>query len=97
METYRTLIKPMVTEKSNLGPQNRKYTFVVSTSATKADIKHAVEDRFKVTVTDVNTSNFAGKSKSRGWRSKGRKPNWKKAVVTVAKDQTIVELYEDLG
>ncbi|HDS30017.1 MAG TPA: 50S ribosomal protein L23 [Firmicutes bacterium] len=97
METYRILVRPLVTEKSNLGPQDGKYTFVVNRNATKDQIKRAVEERFKVNVVTVNTANFEGKSKSRGYRSKGKKPDWKKAIVTLAKGETIPELYEDLG
>ena len=97
MESYRVLVRPLVTEKSNLGPQKGKYTFVVDKHATKADIKAAVEERFKVRVTEVNTSNFLGKETGRRERATGKKPDWKKAVVTLAVGQTIPELYEDLG
>jgi large subunit ribosomal protein L23 len=97
MDIFRVLVRPLVTEKSNLGPQGGKYTFVVDKRATKEDIKQAVEMRFKVNVIDVNTAIFRGKERSRGWRSKGRKPNWKKAFVTLKKGETIIELYEDLG
>jgi len=97
METYRVLVKPLITEKSNFGPQDRKYTFVVAKKANKEDIKKAVEDRFSVTVTSVNTANFRGKLKGRGARSQGKRSDWKKAVVTLAKGDTIPELYEDLG
>jgi large subunit ribosomal protein L23 len=97
MDISRVLVRPLVTEKSNLGPQGGKYTFVVDKRATKEDIKQAVEMRFKVNVIDVNTAIFQGKERSRGWRNKGRKPNWKKAFVTLKKGETIIELYEDLG
>ncbi len=97
MENYRILVRPLVTEKSNLGPQDGKYTFVVNKNASKVQIKRAVEDRFNVKVIAVNTAIFRGKTKSRGWRSKGKKGNWKKAYVTLAKGDTIAELYEDLG
>ncbi len=97
METYRVLIRPLVTEKSNLGPMDGKYTFVVDKRATKEDIKKAVEEQFKVRVIEVNTARYLGKIKSRNWRSSGKKPDWKKAYVTLAKGDTIPELYEDLG
>jgi large subunit ribosomal protein L23 len=99
MESYRVLVRPLVTEKSNMGPQNGKYTFLVAKSASKDDIKKAVEERFKVNVISVNTSVFLGKTKPamRGSRHKGKKPDWKKAVVTLKHGETIVELYEDLG
>jgi large subunit ribosomal protein L23 len=97
METYRVLVKPLVTEKSNLGPQEGKYSFRVHIYATKDDIKHAVEDQFKVKVVSVNTMRFYGKTRGRNYRATGKKPNWKKAVVTLAKGETIPELFEDLG
>ena len=97
METYRVLVRPLVTEKSNLGPQEGTYTFVVDKRATKEDIKNAVAKRFNVTVIDVNTAIFKGKSKGRGFRSHGTRPNWKKAYVTLKKGDVIPELYEDLG
>lgn len=97
METYRILVKPLVTEKSNLGPMDGKYTFIVDKRASKSQIKRAVEERFNVKVVSVNTANFSGKSTSRGWRSNIKRPNWKKAYVTLAAGDTIPELYEDLG
>lgn len=97
METYRILVKPLVTEKSNLGPMDGQYTFVVDKRATKSQIKRAVEERFNVNVTSVNTANFSGKARSRNWRSSGKRPDWKKAYVTLAEGETIPELYEDLG
>ena len=97
MEIHRILVRPMVTEKSNLGPQDGKYTFRVHKKASKAEIKAAVEEQFKVKVVSVNTSNFIGKSRSKNYRSTGKLPNWKKAIVTLAKGETIPELYEDLG
>jgi len=96
MEAYRILVRPLVTEKSNLGPQGGKYTFMVDKRATKAQIKRAVEEHFKVRVTSVNTANYRGKEKSRGWRSRGKRPDWKKAYVTLAAGDTIAELFEDL-
>jgi large subunit ribosomal protein L23 len=97
MESYRVLVHPLVTEKSNFGPQRGKYTFVVAKHATKLEVKNAVEERFKVKVVDVNTARYEGKEKGRGGRSKGKRPDWKKAFVTLAPGETIVELYEDLG
>ncbi len=97
METYRILVRPLVTEKSNFGPMDGKYSFVVDKRATKAQIKRAVEERFEVTVIDVNTANYKGKRKTKNVRVAGRRPDWKKAIVTLQKGDTIPELYEDLG
>jgi len=97
MDTYRILVRPLVTEKSNLGPREGKYTFIVALRATKDQIKRAVEEQFKVRVAEVNTAKFKGKIRGRGWRSKGKTPDWKKAYVTLVAGDTIPELYEDLG
>jgi large subunit ribosomal protein L23 len=97
MQTHRVLVRPLVTEKSNFGPQRGKYTFIVAKHATKDDIKKAVEAQFKVKVVDVNTIRYEGKEKGKGGKAKGHRPDWKKAFVTLAKGETIVELYEDLG
>ncbi len=97
METYRVLVRPLITEKSNTGPADDIYTFVVNKRANKMQIKRAVEDRFGVTVLNVNTTNYRGKSKSRNFRSSGKRSDWKKAYVTLKKGDTIPELYEDLG
>jgi len=97
METYRILVKPLVTEKSNFGPIDGKYTFVVDKRATKAQIKRAVEERFEVTVLEVNTANYKGKKKAHNVRVAGKRPDWKKAIVTLQSGDTIPELYEDLG
>ena len=77
------------TEKGTavLEPQ-RQYLFAVDVAANKIEIKHAVEERFKVKVQAVNTALFQGK-----WRrlraQAGRRPDWKKAVVTLAQGHKI--------
>ena len=86
------LLKPIISEKSYDLINQSKYTFKVNRHATKPDIRRAVEDVFKVEVTDVNTSNYRGKLKRQGWTS-GRRPNWKKAVVTLKEGQKI-EIFE---
>lgn len=94
MEARDIIIRPIVTEKSsNLMPLN-KYTFVVHKKANKIQIKEAVEEIFKVKVLDVNTINYIGKLKRVG-RSEGRRPDWKKAVVTLAEGDRI-EIFEGL-
>ena len=92
---YDVIIRPIVTEKSvklaNLKPKSSKtkeeskitkLTFEVSMSATKPEIKEAVERIFNVKVEKVNTMIVKGKRK--GLRFfKGRRKNWKKAIVTL--------------
>ncbi len=82
------IIKPVVTEKSNAAMGASRYTFVVDQRATKTEIKQAVEEIFKVRVKGVNTMRMLGKVRRMGVHS-GRRPNWKKAVVTLEEGQKI--------
>ncbi len=79
---YDVLIKPMISEKTIALMENDKYTFFVAKDANKTEIKKAVEEIFDVTVVDVNTRNQKGKLKRMG-RFEGRRPNTKKAIVTL--------------
>ena len=92
MEARDILIKPIVTEKSTALREERKYTFRVPLSATKIQIRQAVEQIFKVKVQAVNTMRYEGKMKRLG-RTQGRRSDWKKAVVTLKPGETI-ELFE---
>jgi large subunit ribosomal protein L23 len=87
------LLKPIVTEKmTSQGENFNRYGFLVARKANKLQIKKAVEDLYGVTVESVNTINYAGKSKTRYTKSgimKGRSAATKKAVVTLAKGETI--------
>lgn len=83
------LIAPVVSEKSyGQIAERRKYTFRVHSSAHKTQVRQAVEEIFDVSVTDVNISKVPSKPKRRGVHS-GRRPGWKKAVVTIAEGQSI--------
>ena len=86
------LIRPLITEKSNDGMQDNKYTFVVPLNATKISIRQAVESIFKVKVVDVNTIRVMGKIKRIG-KHAGKRPDFKKAIVKVAPGQRI-EFFE---
>ena len=76
------IIKPIITEESNEGIQEGKYTFKVNKKATKVDIANAVEKLFEVKVLNVNTINVKGKEKRVG-RNVGKTSDWKKAIVTI--------------
>ena len=76
------IIAPIVTEKSNDGLQEGKYTFRVNKKATKVDIAKAVEKLFEVKVLNVNTMIVKGKTK-RVRYVEGKTPDWKKAIVTI--------------
>jgi large subunit ribosomal protein L23 len=87
------LIRPIVTEKmTSQGEKFNRYGFLVARKANKLQIKKAVEDLYGVTVESVNTINYAGKTKTRYTKSgimKGHTAATKKAVVTLAKGETI--------
>ena len=82
------LLSPVVSEKSYGLLDENKYTFLVAPDANKNEIKIAVEKVFDVTVTGVNTANRQGKRRRTrfGW---GRRPDTKRAIVTVAEGQRI--------
>lgn len=85
---YDLVRKPIITEKSTMLSELGKYTFEVAVSADKTSIKKAVEAIFDVKVEKVNVLNVQGKSKRfRG--TIGKRSDWKKAVVTLAKGSTI--------
>ena len=85
--------RPVITERgSALQESQRKYLFEVLSSANKLEITRAVEALFDVRVTKVNTLNVHGKTKRMG-RFEGRRPDWKKAVVTLAEGESI-EFFE---
>lgn len=84
---------PIVTEKLDKAREERQqYAFLVDREANKAEIAEAVEKLFKVSVVAVRTSIHRGKVKRVG-RSIGRRPNWKRAVVSLKEGQSI-DLFE---
>ncbi len=82
------LLRPVITERSMSQTNEGRYTFAVATDANKQEIAAAVEEVFKVDVVAVNTTTVHGKSRRLGRRI-GRRPDWKKAVVTIAEGQKI--------
>lgn len=76
------IVRPYVTEKSNMEVADGKYTFIVNVNATKTEIRQAVEKLFQVKVLKVNTANYDGKTKRMGVHQ-GPRPDWKKAVVKI--------------
>ena len=96
MRDARQVVKrALITEKGSvLREQAHQYSFEVDADANKIEIKRAVEAIFKVKVTGVRTQMMHGKVKRLG-RSVGRRPDWKRAIVTLAADQTI-ELFDQV-
>lgn len=90
---YDVLVRPVLTEKSTelLDKQNA-YTFVVAKDANKIEIARAIEKQFGVKVENVRTMRYAGKERRMG-RYVGRRPSWKKAVVTLREGDAI-EIFE---
>ena len=94
------IINPILSEKSHsLAEQFNQYVFRVNPKSNKLEIKDSIEKRFEVKVINVTTMNFKGKNKnitikSDGHviRTSGNRSNWKKAIVTLKKGQSI-----DLG
>ena len=85
---YDTLIRPVITEKSMNASEAGKVVFIVPLSATKDEVKAAVEAIFNVKVNKVNTIKQFGKAKSfRGHI--GHRSDYKKAIVTLAEGQNI--------
>jgi len=85
---YRVVRRALLTEKSSKLRTQNKYIFEVDRRAGKSEIKQAVEELFKVEVVEVRTMNVSGKLKRLG-RFAGKRPNWKKAIVTLAEGSTI--------
>lgn len=82
MVAEEIIVKPIITEKSNMDMQEGKYTFKVAKKATKVEIRKAVEKLFEVKVLNVNTTTVKGKEKRVGVHQ-GRTSDWKKAIVTI--------------
>jgi len=89
-EPYDLIQTVQLTDKATLlSEKHNKYVFRVSPRANKIQIKQAVERLFQKKVVDVNTCNYAGKKKRERSANFGRKPHWKKAIVTLAKGEKI--------
>lgn len=87
------LKKPIATEKyTALGEKLNQFAFIVDKKATKDIIKKEIQRIYDVTVTDIRTMTYLGKSKSRMTKKgiiEGKKPDFKKAVVTLKKGEQI--------
>jgi len=85
---YDLILAPVITEKSTMASEHNQVTFRVPLSATKPEIKAAIEGLFNVKVTGVNT--LIAKGKSKRFRGiEGRRSDFKKAVVTLAEGNKI--------
>ena len=93
---FDVIIRPVITEKGlHLKEQSRKLCFQVDSGASKQEISQAVERIFKVKVDDVRTMVVRGKMRRRG-RFVGYQPSWKKAYVTLAEGEKMIEYGDDI-
>ncbi|MGH1348068.1 MAG: 50S ribosomal protein L23 [Nannocystales bacterium] len=92
MTPHQILVRPVVTEKStDLMTEQNQYVFQVAKQANKIEVRKAVEMVFGVRVSDVRTQVVRGDLRRVG-QNTGRKPSWKKAIVTLHPEDTI-DLY----
>ncbi len=92
------LKKPLVTEKVSALNEKGKYGFIVDTDANKIEIKNAVEKQYGVNVERVNTMMVMGKKKTRYTKAgvlAGRKPSYKKAIVTLSAGE-VIDFYSNV-
>ncbi len=96
-DVFNVVIRPLVTEKGTHQSQTRNaYAFQVARKANKIEIKGAIETIFPdVEVLAVNTLNVRGKPTRSRYNTRGRRSDWKKAIVTLRPEDTI-EIYETL-
>ncbi|HOP73592.1 MAG TPA: 50S ribosomal protein L23 [Bacillota bacterium] len=92
MEARELIKRPLITEKTTKLMEENKYCFLVDPRANKTQIKQAIEEIFNVKVKAVNTHNVLGKIKRMG-RYAGRRPSWKRAIVTLESGSRI-EFFE---
>ncbi len=100
MDANEIIVRPLLTEKSYSGIQNKTYTFIVNKNANKVQIAKAVEEKFKVEVEKVNTILVKGKKKSqntRQGRTVGKTSDYKKAIVTLTEKSKPIAFFESLS
>ena len=95
MKNFDIIIRPVITEKTMADMEEDKYTFEVAKKSNKSEIKKAIEEIFSVKVAKVNTMNMRGKVKRQGMNV-GKRPNWKKAIVTLTDDSQPIEFFDNM-
>ena len=96
MNAYDIIRRPVITEQSMEAVGDKKYVFMVDVNASKPEIKAAVELAFGVKVAKVNTIRMQGKAKRTGAYPMGRRPETKKAIVTLTPDSKTIEFFEGM-
>ena len=95
MKNFDIIIRPIITEQSMAQMDENKYTFEVAKTSNKSEIKKAIESIFSVKVAKVNTMNMTGKVKRQGMNI-GKRPNCKKAIVTLTDDSKPIEFFDNM-
>lgn len=93
---YDIIKRPIISEKTMMMTGERKYTFEVAKDVNKIEIKRAVEQAFGVKVKKVTTMNVLGKVKRQGVHI-GKRPDWKKATVTLTDDSKTIEFFDGMN
>ena len=89
LDSHQVILRPLVPEKGvQTSEDHNQYTFEIAPSATKIDVRRAVEELFDVKVASVKTQTRKGKARRYKFRN-GTTRNWKKAIVTLADDHRI--------
>ena len=90
-EPHHVIIAPILSEESTIQTETQnKYMFKVHPNVNKIEIRNAIMKLYpQIKVLSVNTMNYTGKVRRRGRGRPGRRPNWKKAVVSLRKGDTI--------
>ncbi len=94
--SYDIIRRPVITEQSMESVADKKYVFMVDVNSNKTEIKAAIEEIFGVKVAKVNTIRMQGKLKRNGAAPAGRRPSYKKAVVTLTQDSKSIEFFEGM-
>ena len=94
MDAHDIILRPVVTEKSMNLMDDKKYTFDVLVSATKTQVRNAIEEIFDVKVKNVNIMNVRGKEKRVG-RYTGKTARRRKAIVTLTNDSNDIKIFQD--
>ena len=100
MEANKIIIRPILTEKSYAGIQDKVYTFEVAKNADKVAIKKAVEEVFGVKVASVNTVIVKGHKKTqntKAGRTVGKTSDYKKAIVSLTADSKSIAFFDSLS
>ena len=93
---YDIILRPVITEQSMEAVDDKRYVFYVLPTATKTEIKAAVEEIFGVKVEKVNTLRMDGKVKRQGAYPAGRTASYKKAMVKLTADSKTIEFFEGM-